>query len=73
MWKINRQLEETGILAKESKGASTDATIIESSRRPRKVIEVMAEDRQGDTEGISPVITSSDDPAAPWVKKEKKP
>jgi IS5 family transposase len=71
--KINRQLEETGILVKESNGAIVDATIIESSRRPRKVIEVMAEDRKEDTEEIPPAITYSGDPDATWVKKGRNP
>lgn len=54
---INAQLEERGILVRESNGAILDATIVESSRRPRKVIEVMAEDRKEDTEELSsPVI-----------------
>jgi len=71
---INRQLEERGILVKESNGAILDATIVESSRRPRKVIEVMAEDRQEVThKPPSPVISYSDDPDATWVKKGKKP
>jgi IS5 family transposase len=43
---INRQLESKDILVKQSNGAILDATIVESSRRPRKVIEVMPEDRK---------------------------
>lgn len=71
---INGQLEEKGILVRESNGAIVDATIIESSRRPRKVIEVIAEDRKEGTEGISsPVISYSDDSDVTWVKKGKKP
>lgn len=71
---INRQLEERGILVRESRGAILDATIVESSRRPRKVIDVMAEDRREDTEEHpSSVISYSDDPDASWVKKGKKP
>ena len=71
---INTQLEERGILVRESNGAIMDATIVESSRRPRKVIEVMVEDRKEDTEERpSPVITYSDDHDATWVKKGKKP
>ena len=71
---INTQLEERGILVRESNGAILDATIVESSRRPRKVIEVMAEDRREDAhESPSPVISYSDDPDATWVKKGKKP
>ncbi len=61
---IIRQLEEQGILVRESNGAIVDATIIESSRRPRKVIEIMPEDRREDTEEISSIITYSDDPDA---------
>lgn len=69
---INGQLEEQGILVKESNAAIVNATIIESSQRPRKVIEVMAEDRKEDTDGISsPVIIYSDDPDATWLKKER--
>ncbi len=75
---INRQLEERGILVKESNGAILDATIVESSRRPRKVIEVMPEDRREEErttkEDSSPLtVTYSDDPDATWVKKGKKP
>ena len=71
---INTQLEERGILVRESNGAILDAAIVESSRRPRKVIEVMAEDRKEDTEELSsPVIRYFDDPDATWVKKGKKP
>jgi IS5 family transposase len=75
---INRQLEGKGILVRESNGAILDATIIESSRRPRKVIEVMPEDRKEEEhrdkkELSSPPITYADDPDATWVKKGKSP
>lgn len=71
---ITRQLEEQSILIKESNGAIVDATIIESSRRPRKVVEFMPEDRKEDTEEISStVISYSDDHDASWVMKGKKP
>jgi len=67
---ITRQLESNGLLIR--KGAIVDATIIESSRRPRKVIEIMPEDRKEEkTEGVP--ITYSDDPDATWIKKGKKP
>lgn len=70
---INRQLESKGILVKESNGAILDATIIESSRRPRKVIEVMPEDRQEEEcKEQNPTITYSDDSDATWVRKGKK-
>ena len=69
---INRQIEFHGLLVKE--GAIIDATIVESSRRPRKVIEVMAEDRgEEETDTPPPQITYSDDHDATWVRKGKKP
>jgi len=71
---INRQIESHGLLVKE--GAIVDATIVESSRRPRKVIEVMAEDRSEEepSSDVSPPhITYSDDHDATWVRKGKKP
>ncbi len=65
---INRQLESKGMMVKE--GAIVDATIIESSRRPRKVTELMPEDRHEEkTSTPSPVITYSDDTDANWIKK----
>lgn len=70
---INGQLERKGILVRQSNGAILDATIIESSRRPRKVIEVMPEDREEESEVPSHVVTYSDDPDAAWVRKGKKP
>jgi IS5 family transposase len=41
-----KQLESKGLLVRESNGAIVDATIIESSRRPRKVVKIMPEDRK---------------------------
>lgn len=62
---INRQLEEKGVLVKRSQGAILGATIIESSRRPRRIVEVMAEDRKEDeTASSSSTIIYSDDPDA---------
>ena len=69
---INRHIESHGLLVKE--GAIVDATIVESSRRPRKVIEVMAEDRsEEETDTPPPQITYSDDYDTTWVRKGKKP
>jgi transposase, IS5 family len=68
---ILRQLELKGILVKESNGAILDATIVASSRRPRKVIEVMPKDRK-EEETPSHTITYFDDLYAIWVKKGKK-
>lgn len=69
---INRQLEAQGILVKESNGAILDAAIIESSRRPRKIIEVMPEDRKEEETRDLPIIAYSDDPDAAWIRKGKK-
>ncbi len=38
--KISRQLEKKEIIVKETSGAIVDATIIESSRRPGRVMDV---------------------------------
>ena len=70
---INRQLESKGLLVRESNGAIVDATIIESSRRPRKVMEIMPEDRKEDKTDIPPTVTHSDDTDATWIKKGKRP
>jgi transposase, IS5 family len=69
---INKQIESKGILVKESNGAILDATIIESSRRPRKVVEIMPEDRKEEETEISPIITYSDDADAAWIRKVNK-
>jgi transposase, IS5 family len=70
---INGQLESKGILVKTSNGAILDATIVQSSRRPRKTIEVMAEDRkEEEQEAQHPSITYSDDTDATWIRKGKK-
>ena len=67
--KINEQLESQNILVK--KGAIVDATLVTSSRRPRKVIDVMPEDRKEAETPVSPVhqVNYSDDVEAAWVKK----
>ena len=67
---INRQLESSGILVR--KGAIVDATIIASSRRPRKVMEIIPEDRKEETVE-TPAITYSDDADAAWIKKGNRP
>jgi len=66
---INRQLEKMELMVK--KGVIIDATVIESSRRPRKTIEVMPEDRKEDEqEPESDVnIKYSDDTDARWLSK----
>jgi len=72
---INGQLEKKGILVRKSNGAILDATIVESSRRPRKVIEVIPEDRKEEEHTpslIFPPVIYSDDLDAMWLKKGKK-
>lgn len=70
---IMKQLESKGLLVKKSNGAIVDATIIESSRRPRKVMEIMPEDRKEEKTDIPSTVTYSDDTDATWIKKGKKP
>ena len=61
---INCQLEAKELLVK--KGTVVDASLVSSSRRPRKVIELMPEDRQEEkfSEGLSHQVTYSDDTEA---------
>lgn len=67
--RINEQLEKKGILVKT--GAIVDATLVSSSRRPRKVIDVLPEDRREDEFQDEPghEVSYSDDVEAAWVKK----
>jgi IS5 family transposase len=70
---INNQLEHLGVLVKT--GVLVDATIIESSRRPRKTVKVVAEDRKEDEldEAICQTeVEYSSDSEAKWLKKGKK-
>lgn len=67
---IIRQLESKGIIIKQ--GAIVDATIIESSRRPKKVVDTIAEDRKEETTYKPDNITYSDDKDAAWIKKGKR-
>ncbi|MCX5815170.1 MAG: IS5 family transposase [Proteobacteria bacterium] len=68
---INTQIESRGLIVK--KGMIVDATIIESSRRPRKVINIMPEDRKEEETDMSSAITYSDDSDAAWIKKGNRP
>lgn len=71
--KINDQLLSMELLVK--KGAVVDASLISSSRRPRKVIEVMPEDRNEEETDPKPSheVTYSDDSEATWVRKGAQP
>lgn len=71
---LNSQMEGKGLLVK--KGVVVDATLIRSSRRPRKVIDVMAVDREEcegqDVDSGSDIkfkVSYSGDVEAAWVKK----
>jgi len=68
---ILRQLEGRGLLVQE--GAIVDATVIESSRRPRKAVEIIPEDRKEKETVAPPVVSYSNDVDATWIKKGKKP
>jgi transposase, IS5 family len=70
---VNRQLEEKDLLVKGAHGAIVDATIIESSRRPRKLMEIIPEDRKEEETKPSTAISYSDDTDATWIKKGKRP
>jgi len=71
--KINDQLLSMELLVKE--GVVVDASLVKSSRRPRKVIEVMPEDRQEEETPDTPSheVIYSDDKEAAWVLKGKRP
>jgi IS5 family transposase len=62
---IIKQLESKGLLVRE--GAILDATIVESSRRPRKVMEIMPEDRKEEEADIAPAVSYSNDVDANWM------
>lgn len=74
---INKQLEKLGLLVK--KGAVVDATVVESSRRPRKVIdtESIPEDRKEESNekvedsNNNCQVSYSSDEEAKWLKKGK--
>jgi len=67
---INRQLEAAGVKVKESKGAVIDATIIESSARPRRIVTIET-DREESGE-VSVELQESADKDARWLKKGKR-
>ncbi len=81
---LNRQIEGMGLLVRE--GAVVDASVVESQRRPRKVIDVMAEDRAENVDAPEAVetddtaaqdepnvkISYSDDEEAAWLRKRRR-
>ena len=72
---INEQLEARKLLVRE--GSVVDASVVESSRRPRKVIDVMPQDREEDRASDDPgsgdepsaKASYSDDEDAAWLRK----
>lgn len=77
--KVNASLQSRGLMVKASSGAVLDATLIESSARPRRTItietdetgeEVVYED--GSRPGLVVEGSLSADPDATWLKKGKK-
>ena len=71
--KINHQFERKEILVK--KGAVVDASLVTSSRRPRKIIEQMPEDREEEKSPDKPShkVSYSADHEASWVRKGNQP
>lgn len=68
---LNRQFEAKGLLGRE--GAIVDATVIISSRRPTKVIDIMPDDREeGEDNDMSASVSYSDDTEAAWLRKGNK-
>lgn len=73
---INQQLSEQGFAIKEAQTAVVDATLIESSCRPKRCIEIV-EDRNETEEASSEkpqevIVEESADLDARWIKKGKK-
>ena len=71
--KINEQLQSRRLLVRT--GTIVDAGLISSSRRPRKVIDVMPEDRKEEESAVlsNHNLTYSDDAEATWVRKGNQP
>jgi IS5 family transposase len=67
---INRQLECAGVKVKESKGAVIDATIIESSARPRRVITIETDRKESGNVDVD--VKESADKDGRWLKKGKR-
>ncbi len=66
---VSDQLQPYGELRH---GVCVDATIIDSSRRPRTTLEVIPEDRNESDSPEEIIMRHSDDEDAAWVKKGKK-
>ncbi len=71
--KINEQLQSKHLLVRT--GAIVDAGLVSSACRPRKVIDVMPEDRKEEESAVSSdcKLAYSDDTEATWVRKGNRP
>jgi IS5 family transposase len=71
--KINDQLQSRQLLVRS--GAIVDAGLISSARRPRKMIDMMPEDRKEEEGAVlsNHKLTYSDDVEAAWVRKGNQP
>ncbi|MCP3663778.1 MAG: IS5 family transposase [Gammaproteobacteria bacterium] len=71
---LNKQLEDKELLVRE--GAVVDASVVESQRRPRKVIDAMPNDRaegRPDQDGtVKYQVSYSDDEEAAWLRKRNR-
>ena len=65
-------MEEHGLKLKKAETAIVDATLIDSSARPNKVLDTIAQDREEDKTGCEIAESLSADPDARWVKKGRK-
>jgi len=70
---LNRQLAGHGLIIKT--GVAVDASLVASSRRPRKVIEVSGREEEGGArpEDSGVAVRYSDDVEASWTVKGKRP
>ncbi|GAB7078438.1 IS5 family transposase [Megalodesulfovibrio paquesii] len=77
--RLNEQLEAKGLLVRE--GTVVDASVVESARRPRKIIDILPEDRaeEAEQQPASPAksdcsvkVSFSDDADAAWLKKGRR-
>ncbi len=69
---INKQLEEIGLKVQKAEGAIIDATIIDSSARPRRTVIPPEQDREETEVPPHCVLKKSIDPDAEWLIKGKK-
>jgi len=76
---VNQELEKMGLKIESARGALVDATVVESSARPRKEVivhidrEEEAHEKWGEFKSEAVIeMSESKDPDARWLKKGKK-